>query len=82
MKEGTDEKVPALHVKALKNINTSIKKGKVTIILGSIGSGKSSLLYSILGEMKAYPGSNAEIVVDGSLAFVPQKSWMMSRSIE
>lgn len=74
--------MPKLYVKALKGINTEIKKGKLTIVLGSIGSGKSSLLYSILGEMKPFPKSMAAISIDGSVAFVPQKSWMMSRSVE
>jgi ABC-type lipoprotein export system ATPase subunit len=40
------------HIKALKRVNIDIKRGKLTIILGDIGSGKSSLLYSIVGEMK------------------------------
>ena len=48
-----------LYTKALKNTQVEIKKGKLTVILGNIGSGKSSLLYSILGEMKAFPNSNA-----------------------
>lgn len=36
------------HMKALKRINLDIKRGKLTMVLGDIGSGKSSLLYSIL----------------------------------
>lgn len=35
----------------LKNINLEIKKGELTTIVGSVGSRKSSLIASILGEM-------------------------------
>ncbi len=49
MHEGEDQK----YVKVLKDINTVIKKGSFTIIVGDIGSGKSSLLMAILNEMIA-----------------------------
>lgn len=40
----------------LKNINLEIKKGDLTAIVGTVGSGKSSLLASILGEMHKISG--------------------------
>jgi ABC-type bacteriocin/lantibiotic exporter with double-glycine peptidase domain len=40
----------------LKNINLEIKKGELTAIVGTVGSGKSSLLASILGEMHKISG--------------------------
>jgi ABC-type transporter Mla maintaining outer membrane lipid asymmetry ATPase subunit MlaF len=40
----------------LNNINLEIKKGKLTAIVGTVGSGKSSLLASILGEMHKISG--------------------------
>ena len=58
-----------------------LKKGKFTIILGNIGAGKSSLLYSIVGEMKPFPDSGAHIELNGSVALVVQKAWMLSKSI-
>jgi ABC-type Mn2+/Zn2+ transport system ATPase subunit len=39
--------------KALKNINTEVLKNKFTIVIGDIGSGKSSFLQAILNEMVA-----------------------------
>lgn len=36
----------------LIDINMKIPKGKLIFVIGKVGSGKSSLLYSILGEMK------------------------------
>jgi ATP-binding cassette subfamily C (CFTR/MRP) protein 1 len=39
----------------LKNINLSIKKGEFVCIIGEVGSGKSSLISSILGDMIYVP---------------------------
>ena len=35
----------------LKNTDIKIPKGSLTFIIGRVASGKSSLLYSLLGEM-------------------------------
>jgi ABC-type transport system involved in cytochrome bd biosynthesis fused ATPase/permease subunit len=40
----------------LKNINLKVNKGELTAIVGTVGSGKSSLLASILGEMHKTSG--------------------------
>ncbi|OMO63828.1 hypothetical protein CCACVL1_22250 [Corchorus capsularis] len=40
----------------LKNINLEVNKGELTAIVGTVGSGKSSLLASILGEMHKISG--------------------------
>lgn len=47
----------------LKNINLSIKKGEFVVITGVIGSGKSSLLHALAGEMRLDSG---EVTIDGS----------------
>jgi len=39
----------------LKDINLEVKKGEFIIIIGKIGSGKSSLLHAILNEMTYLP---------------------------
>ena len=39
----------------LKDIDLDIKKGEFTIIIGKVGSGKTSLLNSIVGEMLHVP---------------------------
>lgn len=36
----------------LKNLNINIKKGAMVAFVGDVGSGKSSFLYSLIGEMK------------------------------
>lgn len=40
----------------LKKVNITIKKGELAAIVGTVGSGKSSLLASILGEMHKLSG--------------------------
>lgn len=41
---------------AVKNLNFKIKKGELVAIVGTVGSGKSSLLASLLGEMHKISG--------------------------
>lgn len=40
----------------VKNLNFKIKKGELTAIVGTVGSGKSSLLSSVIGEMHKISG--------------------------
>ncbi|CAG7836371.1 unnamed protein product [Allacma fusca] len=40
----------------LENVNLRIKKGSLVAVVGSVGSGKSSLLSAILGEMEIISG--------------------------
>ncbi|RDX70214.1 ABC transporter C family member 14, partial [Mucuna pruriens] len=63
----------------LKNINLDIKKGELTAIVGTVGSGKSSLLASILGEMCKISG---KVRICGSVAYVAQTSWIQNGTIE
>ncbi|KAF2314995.1 hypothetical protein GH714_037509 [Hevea brasiliensis] len=63
----------------LKNINFEIKKGELTSIVGTVGSGKSSLLASILGEMHKISG---KVRVCGTTAYVAQTSWIQNGTIQ
>ncbi|CAM8925218.1 unnamed protein product [Rhodiola kirilowii] len=63
----------------LKNINLDIKKGELASIVGTVGSGKSSLLGAILGEMHKISG---KVRVCGSTAYVGQTSWIQNGTIE
>jgi ABC-type multidrug transport system fused ATPase/permease subunit len=62
-------------------ISTKMKipKGYKVAICGSVGSGKSSLLCSILGEIPRVSGG--KIRVFGSKAFVPQSAWIQTGTI-
>lgn len=52
------------------------------MIVGDIGSGKSSLLYAILCEMTPDPESNPQITINGSLAYCPQKPWIRAGTVK
>ncbi|KAK8509837.1 hypothetical protein V6N12_001909 [Hibiscus sabdariffa] len=63
----------------LKNINLEIKKGELAAIVGTVGSGKSSLLASVLGEMHKISG---KVKLCGTTAYVAQSSWIQNGTIE
>ncbi|XP_069312528.1 ATP-binding cassette sub-family C member 11-like [Eulemur rufifrons] len=64
---------PALH-----KINLVVSKGTMLGICGNTGSGKSSLLSAILGEMHLLEGS---VGVHGNLAYVPQQAWIIRGTV-
>lgn len=59
----------------LKHINTQIKEGEFTCIVGENGSGKSTLLKCILGLNKGYTG---KIIKKDRIGYLPQKSEIQS----
>ena len=56
----------------LEDINFNVKPGSLTAVVGTVGSGKSSLLGACLGDMVKVSGS---VNVVGSIAYVPQQAW-------
>ncbi|RIB07051.1 ABC transporter [Gigaspora rosea] len=63
----------------LSNINVSIPHGKLVAIVGSVRSGKSSLLSSLVGEMKRIKG---EILFGGNVAYCPQTAWIQNATLK
>ncbi|GAV86836.1 ABC_tran domain-containing protein/ABC_membrane domain-containing protein [Cephalotus follicularis] len=63
----------------LKDINLKVCHGMRVAVCGTVGSGKSSLLSCILGEVPKLSGT---LRVCGSMAYVPQKPWIQSGKIE
>ncbi|XP_063169177.1 ATP-binding cassette sub-family C member 12-like [Candoia aspera] len=66
------------HSFLLQNISFIVEKGKVLGICGNIGSGKSSIITAILGQMYLYHGT---VAVDGTLAYVSQQAWIFHGSV-
>uniref|UniRef100_A0A3Q1C5A7 Cystic fibrosis transmembrane conductance regulator n=1 Tax=Amphiprion ocellaris TaxID=80972 RepID=A0A3Q1C5A7_AMPOC len=62
----------------LRNISLYLEKGKMLAVAGSTGSGKSSLLMMILGELVP---SEGKIRHSGRISFSPQTSWIMPGTI-
>jgi len=63
---------------ALQGINFSASKGELSCIVGRVGSGKSSFLQSILGDLYKVTG---EVTVHGSIAYVAQQAWVMNATV-
>lgn len=63
----------------LKNINLKVKKGNLTAIVGQVGSGKTSLISALLGEMEKVKG---QVNVDGRVAYVPQQAWIQNATLQ
>ncbi|KAL6500336.1 Multidrug resistance-associated protein 4 [Orobanche hederae] len=64
---------------AVKGLSFAIRKGELAAVVGTVGSGKSSLLAAILGEMNKLSG---KIRVCGSTAYVAQTSWIQNGTIQ
>ncbi|GAB2291483.1 Canalicular multispecific organic anion transporter 2 [Dionaea muscipula] len=62
----------------LKNINLRVLHGMRVAICGAVGTGKSSLLSCILGEIPKVSGA---LRVSGSKAYVAQSAWIQSGKV-
>lgn len=63
----------------LRNLNLSIMRGEKIAVVGKSSSGKSSLLYSMLGEM--IPLNPMEMVVNGKVSYLSQERWIIGDTI-
>jgi len=61
-------------MECLKGINLRVKDGQLVAIVGVVGSGKSSLLSAILGEMIKTNGKVKRKVCSSSLILVGNES--------
>ncbi len=70
----TDEKAKDMEqVFGMSNINLEIPRGKLVAIVGTVGSGKTSLLQGIIGEMRRTSG---EVTFGGSVGYCSQSAWI------
>ncbi|XP_037531128.1 multidrug resistance-associated protein 5 [Nematolebias whitei] len=69
---------PPLH-KTLHRINLRIKRGSLVGICGGVGSGKSSLLSALLGQMTLVEG---KVAASGGFAYVSQHAWILNDSLK
>ncbi|KAM8894526.1 ATP-binding cassette sub-family C member 12-like isoform 1-T1 [Spinachia spinachia] len=62
----------------LKNISFTLPKGELLGICGNVGSGKTSLISSILEQMHLLHGS---VTADGTFAYVSQQAWIFHGTV-
>ncbi|XP_064490246.1 multidrug resistance-associated protein 1-like [Ornithodoros turicata] len=78
MSEGTfawsKDASPTLH-----DVGLRVPKGSLLAIVGSVGSGKSSILSALLGDMVRLKG---RVNINGSVAYCPQQAWIQNASVK
>eukprot|EP00197_Chlamydomonas_leiostraca_P002886 CAMPEP_0202857580 /NCGR_PEP_ID=MMETSP1391-20130828/470_1 /ASSEMBLY_ACC=CAM_ASM_000867 /TAXON_ID=1034604 /ORGANISM="Chlamydomonas leiostraca, Strain SAG 11-49" /LENGTH=1463 /DNA_ID=CAMNT_0049536397 /DNA_START=117 /DNA_END=4508 /DNA_ORIENTATION=- len=55
------------------------KPGSLTMVVGGVGSGKSSVLSALIGHISKKTG---EVAVNGSVAYVAQSAWIMNDTLQ
>ncbi|DBB06529.1 TPA: hypothetical protein ACH3X1_012074 [Trebouxia sp. C0004] len=63
----------------LRDVNVSVGPGELVCVVGRVGSGKSSLIGALLGEMERHAGL---VRMGGSLAYVAQQAWIVNDSLQ
>ncbi|XP_075259847.1 ATP-binding cassette sub-family C member 4-like [Convolutriloba macropyga] len=63
----------------LKNVNFTAARGELVMVVGSTGSGKSSLLLSLIDEMVILNGTKT---CSGSVAYSSQEAWIMAGTVQ
>nr|CAH7713756.1 unnamed protein product [Callosobruchus chinensis] len=63
----------------LRDINIRCERNSLVAIVGSVGSGKSSLISAFLGEMYKLSG---KVNTDGSIAYASQQAWIQNATLK
>ena len=62
----------------LHNINFSVGRNELIAVIGGVGSGKSSLLAALAGDMRRTSGA---VTIGASRAFCPQYAWIQNTTV-
>ncbi|CAN9417944.1 unnamed protein product [Alternaria alternata] len=62
----------------IKGLNLNIGRNELVAIIGGVGSGKSSLLAALAGDMRKTSG---EVIFGASRAFCPQYAWIQNATV-
>lgn len=63
----------------LQNMDFSIGRNELVAVIGGVGSGKSSLLAALAGDMRKTKG---EVTMGASRAFCPQYAWIQNATVK
>jgi len=64
----------------LRDLDVTFSKGELNLIVGPIGSGKSSMLLALLGEMRLIQGE-FHLPRQNGVAYVSQTAWLQNATI-
>ncbi len=73
---GWKDEVPVLH-----DVHFDVMPGELTLVIGPVASGKSTLLKAIIGECRMYKGS-VEFTIPEEVAYCDQDAWLLNRSLK
>ncbi|KAF8656809.1 hypothetical protein AX16_002359 [Volvariella volvacea WC 439] len=62
----------------VKHIDITVQRGQLVAIVGPVGSGKTSLLQGIIGEMRRTAGG---VIVGGRVGYCAQSAWIQNATI-
>ena len=51
-------------------------------MIGKVASGKSSLIYSLLGEMKSPNLNTVSLLIEEKIAMLTQSPWILGRTVK
>lgn len=71
--------IPNTIVDTLSNINLSVQPGKLVVVVGQVGSGKTSLLQLLLKEL---PLNSGTVEVHGKISYASQEPWLFVSSVK
>lgn len=73
-----NEHPTSIPMPTLNGLNIDFPKGKLTGVIGPTGSGKSSLLETLLREL---PPESGSISINGSISYASQEPWIFAASV-
>ncbi|KAA6384714.1 MAG: ABC transporter: Multidrug resistance-associated protein, ATP binding protein, partial [Streblomastix strix] len=62
----------------LKDISFKLPKGSLTMVIGAVGSGKSSIGAAIIGDIEKQSGT---VCIDGTIAYCAQTAWINNNTV-
>ncbi|KAG2145396.1 ABC protein [Suillus bovinus] len=62
----------------VKNVTMAIPRGQLVAVVGPVGSGKSSLLQGLIGEMRKVSG---HVSFGGRVGYCPQTAWIQNATL-
>ncbi|KNC82173.1 hypothetical protein SARC_05531 [Sphaeroforma arctica JP610] len=63
----------------LRALNVQIQPGELFAVVGAVGSGKSSFLAALIGDMTCADG---DVYVNGSVAYAAQQAWILNGTLK
>lgn len=63
---------------SLAGVNFSVGKGQLVMVIGTVGSGKSTFVNAVLGEITQVSGTR---YLNGRVGYVPQQAWIVNDTV-